>query len=74
MSDFQNDHCQTDDWGRERGLGGGWLKVEVPRKSPKAVPTDFAFNASPQPISLVTFLFGDKKVTLAYLTKRYKFL
>ena len=57
----KNDDCQAGDKGRERGLGGGWLKGGVQCWMIQAAAIGFAFNASPQPTSLVTFLFGTRK-------------
>ena len=51
---------------------GGRLKVGVTIYGTAAVTIDFAVSASPVPTSLVTFLFGDKKVTRPFFQSSTK--
>ena len=58
----KNDDCQAGDKGRERGLGGGWLKGGVLCQITTALSIGFASTPPPSRFLLVLFLSGTRKV------------
>ena len=60
---YHSDYKKSFDRGRERYIGEGGSKSGQKSRFIEKVPIDFAVSASPMLISLVTFLFSDKKVT-----------
>ena len=61
----KNDYNQSSDQRRKGYIGEGGSKPGKYGKTTNVASIGFAVSASPMPSSLVTFLHGGKKVTLA---------